>query len=164
MVYCPTSDSSCYNRFESIPSSMYFCLLNLFGEFPLIGEHSNAGKVVASFVAIVAVAVFAIPTGIIGSEFQAMIDERRRERKLVSSSSSSSSNERRSPIFLRSSAFQTLTLILVSVSTVSFFLSTCIRFQEKSNVIFVLNLFEMSCVFVFAVEYVFDVFECDVRV
>ena len=38
---------------------------------------------VASFVAIVAVAVFAIPTGIIGSEFQAMIDERRKERKLV---------------------------------------------------------------------------------
>ena len=158
MVYCPSSNSPCYNRFESIPSSMYFCLLNLFGEFPLIGEHSNAGKVVASFVAIVAVAVFAIPTGIIGSEFQAMIDERRKERKLVAVSSKSSStnekkNENVSGTFLRSSAYQLLTLILVSVSTVSFFLSTCIRFQEKSNVIFVLNIFEICCVFVFAVEY-----------
>ena len=109
--------------------------------------------------AIFAVAVFAIPTGIIGSEFQSMIDERRKEKKLVAASNStivSSSSSSSTSMFsrcLRSNAFQILTLILVLGSTISFFLSTCLRFQESSSAIFVLNAFEICCVFVFAVEY-----------
>jgi len=132
MVYCPEGNGDCYNRFESIPSSMYFCLLNLFGEFPLIGEHSTGGKVVASFVAIFAVAVFAIPTGIIGSEFQAMIDERRKERKFIAVSSleakkkESKAHAKKDTIghvILNSTAFNFTTLVLVATSTISFYLS-----------------------------------------
>lgn len=50
--------------FQSIPEASYFALLNLFGEFPLIDTHSNYGRVVGVFVAVVAVVVFSIPAGI----------------------------------------------------------------------------------------------------
>ena len=55
--------------FESIPDSMFFSLLNLFGEFPLVSEHSTQGRFVAVFVAIFAVAIFGIPVGILGDGF-----------------------------------------------------------------------------------------------
>ena len=76
----PTDDNPepCYNLFRSIPSSSYFALLNLLGEFPLIGDHSNAGKIIGTFVAVVAVAVFAIPAGIVGSGFQSVLAKRRK--------------------------------------------------------------------------------------
>ena len=45
--YCPTPDS-CYNRFESIPSAMYFTLLNLLGEDPVLGYHSFDGRVIVT--------------------------------------------------------------------------------------------------------------------
>lgn len=44
----------CSNRFGSITSSSYFALLNLFGEFPLIDNHSTIGRFIGSFCAIVA--------------------------------------------------------------------------------------------------------------
>ena len=72
--------AQCYNLFESILSSMYFTLLNLFGEFPLADKHAGWGRVVAAFTAIVAVAVFAIPTGIVGNGFNDMLEERRDAR------------------------------------------------------------------------------------
>ncbi len=67
----------CYNRFRSIPSSAYYTLLNLFGEFPLVDQHSNWGRVIATFTAVVAVAVFAIPTGVFGAGFESMISRRK---------------------------------------------------------------------------------------
>ncbi len=67
----------CYNRFRSIPSAAYYTLLNLFGEFPLVDQHSNWGRVVATFAAVVAVAVFAIPTGVFGAGFESMISRRK---------------------------------------------------------------------------------------
>jgi hypothetical protein len=48
---------------------MFFSLLNLFGEFPLVSEHSTQGRFVAVFVAIFAVAIFGIPVGILGDGF-----------------------------------------------------------------------------------------------
>lgn len=54
--------------FNSIPSSMFPCLLMLTGEFP-IGDFTTAGKWVAGAMAIIAVAFFAIPTAILGSAF-----------------------------------------------------------------------------------------------
>jgi hypothetical protein len=69
----------CLNRYRSITSSLYYTLLNLFGEFPLVNEHSASGRVVAIFTACVAVAVFAIPTGIMGAGFEDMISRRREE-------------------------------------------------------------------------------------
>jgi hypothetical protein len=48
---CPgiaTDPEPCWNLFRSIPDASYFTLLNLFGEFPLIDQHSTWGKVVAT--------------------------------------------------------------------------------------------------------------------
>ena len=63
---CSSDDANhCYNLYQSIPSSSYFTLLNLFGEFPLIDSHSPWGKFIGTFVAVIAVVVFGIPVGII---------------------------------------------------------------------------------------------------
>jgi Ion transport protein len=56
----------------------YYALLNLFGEFPLIDQHSVGGKIVGTFTAVLAAVVFAVPTGIIGNGFEAVIEERRK--------------------------------------------------------------------------------------
>jgi Ion transport protein len=105
MVYCPTcedvdtskctidewgfancteagceGDSSdpypCYNLYESIVMACYYALLNLFGEFPLALQHSVGGQVVGTLTAVVAVAVFALPAGIIGNGFESVIAEK----------------------------------------------------------------------------------------
>ena len=57
---CPGTEDypePCYNLFKSIPMASYYTLLNLFGEFPLIDQHSANGQIVGTLVAIVAVAV-----------------------------------------------------------------------------------------------------------
>ena len=69
-------DDNCYNLYESIPMASYYALLNLFGEFPLIDQHSPAGQVVGTLTAVVAVAVFALPVGIIGNGFESVIAAR----------------------------------------------------------------------------------------
>lgn len=76
---CPGTEMNpepCYNLYNSIPMASYYALLNLFGEFPLIDQHSNAGQVVGTLVAIVAVAVFALPAGIIGNGLEDVIAAR----------------------------------------------------------------------------------------
>ncbi len=73
----------CYNRFRSISSAAYYTLLNLFGEFPLVDQHSNWGRVVATLTAVVAVAIFAIPTGVFGAGFERMISGRRDDEAAV---------------------------------------------------------------------------------
>ena len=71
----------CWNLFQSIPGSMYFTLVNLFGEFPLIDQHSVWGKLVGTTVAVFAVAVFAVPAGIIGNGFEDLLTRRREENQ-----------------------------------------------------------------------------------
>lgn len=81
---CPPSDEypePCYNLFQSIPMASYYTLLNLFGEFPLIDQHNVGGKIVGTFVAVVAVAVFALPAGIIGNGFEDLINERKQQEE-----------------------------------------------------------------------------------
>lgn len=80
---CPPSDDypePCYNLFRSIPMASYYSLLNLFGEFPLIDQHNVGGKIVGTLVAIVAVAIFALPASIIGNGFEDIIYKRHEER------------------------------------------------------------------------------------
>ena len=60
---------------------MYFTLVNLFGEFPLADNHSGWGRVVGSFTAIIAVAVFGIPAGIFGNGFDELLAEKREAKK-----------------------------------------------------------------------------------
>lgn len=77
---CPPSvdhPEPCYNLYQSIPMASYYSLLNLFGEFPLIDQHSPGGQVVGTITAVVAVAVFALPAGIIGNGFEEQIEKRR---------------------------------------------------------------------------------------
>ena len=72
---------NCYHRFESIPMASYYTLLNLMGEYPLIQSHSVGGKVIAALTAIVAVAVFAIPVGIVGNGLQTVIQKQQRQQQ-----------------------------------------------------------------------------------
>jgi|EP01047_Picozoa_sp_COSAG01_P041326 hypothetical protein len=47
----------------------YFTLLNMFGEFPLVDRHSTLGRLIGTFAAVIAVAVFSVPIGILGDGF-----------------------------------------------------------------------------------------------
>ena len=71
----------CYNLYQSIPMASYYALLNLFGEFPLIDQHSVGGMVIGTFTAVIAVAVFALPAGIIGNGFEQEIERRRAKQE-----------------------------------------------------------------------------------
>jgi hypothetical protein len=76
---CPPSDEypePCYNLYQSIPMASYYALVNLFGEFPLIDQHSVGGQVVGTVTAVVAVAFFALPAGIIGNGFENEVSKR----------------------------------------------------------------------------------------
>jgi hypothetical protein len=56
-------------HFGNILNAMYFSLVNMFGEFPLIKEHNGWGRVVGCFTAVFAVAVFSVPVGVLGDGF-----------------------------------------------------------------------------------------------
>lgn len=80
---CPPSEDfpePCYNLYQSIPMASYYALLNLFGEFPLIDQHSAAGKVVGTFTAILAAAVFGVPVAIIGNGFEDEVEKARKNQ------------------------------------------------------------------------------------
>ena len=55
--------------FGNILNAMYYTLLNMFGEFPLVKEHNAWGRVVGTFTAVFAVAVFGVPVGVLGDGF-----------------------------------------------------------------------------------------------
>lgn len=67
---CEGSSCECVDRFSSIPSAMFYVLLNLSGEFPLADSHSTAGRVVAACTAVISVGIFAIPTGLVGAALE----------------------------------------------------------------------------------------------
>jgi len=80
---CPPSEEypePCYNLYQSIPMASYFSLLNLFGEFPLIDQHTPAGKVVGTITAVLAAAVFGVPVAIIGNGFEDEIEKSRKKQ------------------------------------------------------------------------------------
>lgn len=55
--------------------------MNLFGEYPLFDGHSISGKILGTFTAAFAVAVFALPVGVLASGFEDQIARRREERR-----------------------------------------------------------------------------------
>lgn len=61
-------------HFQSIPQALFPVLLMLTGEFPL-ADFSAAGQVIAGFVALVAVAIFAIPSALLASSFVKAMQE-----------------------------------------------------------------------------------------
>jgi hypothetical protein len=70
---------SCWNVYRSIVDSSFWTLLQLFGEFPLVDLHSAKGKILGTFTAVIACAVFALPAGIFASGFERQIALRRQK-------------------------------------------------------------------------------------
>jgi len=70
---CEGEGCDCYPRFGSIPSSLFFVLLNLSGEFPLADKQTTLGRVVASLTAVLSVGFFAIPTGLVGAALEGAV-------------------------------------------------------------------------------------------
>merc|ERR1719408_734538 len=80
MDYSPAGDDAGpsdphWNNFHNIFAAMYFSLVNFFGEFPLIDQHSTGGRFVGMFIQVVGAAVMAIPAGALGNAFSDMIDD-----------------------------------------------------------------------------------------
>lgn len=71
----------CWNVYRSIVDSSFWTLMNLFGEYPLFDGHSISGKILGTFTAAFAVAVFALPVGVLASGFEDQIARRRQERR-----------------------------------------------------------------------------------
>lgn len=70
---CEGIECTCIDRFSSIPSAMFFVILNLSGEFPLAEKHNNWGRVVCACTAVVSIAVFSIPTGLVGAALDSAV-------------------------------------------------------------------------------------------
>lgn len=62
------------NHFQSIPQAMFVVLLMLTGEFPL-ADFTPAGQVVAGIIAVIAVAIFAVPSALFASSFVKAMQE-----------------------------------------------------------------------------------------
>lgn len=73
----------CWNVYRSIVDSSFWTLMNLFGEYPLFDGHSISGKILGTFTAAFAVAVFALPVGVLASGFEDQIARRRRDRRKI---------------------------------------------------------------------------------
>ena len=173
---CPPSQEypePCYNLYRSIPMSSYYSLLNLFGEFPLIDQHSVGGKLVGTLVAVVAVAVFALPAGIIGNGFEDLIAERRAARTEAPSVPDDSTftagfvgdtRTRRGRLynFLNrldtgaSKAFDIFINLLIVGTALSFMLDTVAGIPAKVHVFF--DVYELVAVGIFTAEYILRIY------
>jgi len=78
----------CWNLYRSIVDSSFWTLVNLFGEFALVDQHSAWGQVLGTFTAVFAVAVFALPVGVVASGFEDQIARRREDKKRESEANS----------------------------------------------------------------------------
>jgi hypothetical protein len=74
-------EEPCWNLYRSIISSSFWTLNNLFGEFPLVGQHSAGGQVLGTITAVFACAVFSLAAGIFGSGFENEIAKRREAKQ-----------------------------------------------------------------------------------
>jgi len=61
-------------HFQSIPQALFPVLLMLTGEFPL-ADFSSVGQVIAGSIAVVAVAIFAVPSALLASSFVKAMQE-----------------------------------------------------------------------------------------
>lgn len=165
-------NSECWNLFESIPSSMYFTLVNLFGEFPLTDRQSNWGKVVATTVAVVAVLLFGIPTGIVGNGFDTILKRRKaaREQSTTPGEEQPAAIEaavRGSDTF-RGKVYDFIEgktpagvlcdwfiISLIVLTTITYFLETMQGFMDSHPDLFhFLEVFEFVTVIIFTAEYI----------
>lgn len=69
-------------HFQSIPQAMFPVLLMLTGEYPL-ADFTAIGQVIAGFIAIVAVAIFAVPSALLASGFIQAVEKSTGKRATV---------------------------------------------------------------------------------
>lgn len=174
---CPPSEEypePCYNMFQSIPMASFYALLNLFGEFPLIDQHTVGGMIVGTFTAVVAVAVFALPASIVASGFENEIEKRvgdfatalPPDRGLLTPNHQSSSSSLRGRLYNFFHAqvspgavtFDYFINFLIVGTGITF----CIDTLDVSNEVFgqLMDIFEFLAVLVFTAEYVAKLYSC----
>ena len=173
---CPPTDDypePCYNLYQSIPMASYYALLNLFGEFPLIAQHSFGGMIVGTLTAVVAVAFFALPAGIIGNGFETEIEKRRQTTEepapivergglTVDHLASSETTSGRLYNFLHAQAvpgsigFEYFIIFLVVGTSLTFMLDTLDELPISVRVLS--DTFEFMAVLVFTGEYLLRVY------
>ena len=163
----------CYNLYQSIPMASYYTLLNLFGEFPFMDQHSVGGMVVGTLTAVVAVAVFALPAGIIGNGFEEEIEKRTAsdqdnapivERGLRTPGFEGNGSTSRgywynffhAQTVRGSGAFDATINILVVGTALTFMMDTLDELPMVVNSVF--DVFELAAVIVFTVEYILRVY------
>lgn len=161
-------------KFSSIPSASYYTLCNLFGEFPEADNHSTWGKIIGVFIQVVAVAVFGIPTAIMGDGFQGMVEEKRQKDK---DNAEEAPEERKElPPLAQDSQFQVdlwkflhaksrngeffeLAINwLIALNVLCFLLNTVDAITEHHVVDQLLDGFEAVSVVIFTVEYLLRVY------
>ena len=76
-----TIQEPCWSLYRSIISSSFWTLMELFGEFPLMDQHSAWGQVLGTITTVFAAAVFALPAGIFGSGFEKEISKRQEAKR-----------------------------------------------------------------------------------
>lgn len=76
LFYTEKNNPALGHHYQSIPQAMFPTLLMLTGEYPL-ADFTATGQVIAGAIAIVAVAIFAVPTGVLGSGFAQQAVQRR---------------------------------------------------------------------------------------
>ena len=151
----------------------YYALLNLFGEFPLIDQHSSSGQWVGTLTAVVAVAVFALPAGIIGNGLEDVIAARRQnqgEQDAIREVGALTTNYQATETTARgrwynflhahvsgqAKAFDRFINILIVLTTITFMLDTLTDLPPHIHI--VLDVFELIAVSIFTVEYIFRVY------
>jgi len=172
---CPATahePEPCYNLYQSIPMASYYALLNLFGEFPLVDQHTMGGMLVGTITAVVAVAVFALPAGIIGNGFEAEIEKRRQveeetpivERGLRTEDFIADESTPRGRLYnffhaqtkTGSVAFEFAVNALVLGTALTFMLDTLDGIPQSVRYAF--DVFEFAAVLVFTADYVLHVY------
>ncbi|KAL3803353.1 hypothetical protein HJC23_009317 [Cyclotella cryptica] len=175
----PTSDyhEPCWNVYRSIVSSSFWTLMELFGEFPLVSQHSVGGQLLGTITAVFACAVFALPAGIFGSGFESEIAKRRQDKSCIMEGSESSGfvevqsihhDVVGDPSTLRGSLYNFLHLQTTTLSTLfeifmnGFIVGTTVVFMmstvTSSNALARLHgsfrLFQLIAVMLFSLEYI----------
>jgi len=76
LYYTERDNPDLARYYQSIPEALFPTILMLTGEYPLV-DFSPWGQVIASCIAVVAVAIFAVPTGVLGAGFVKAVERSR---------------------------------------------------------------------------------------
>eukprot|EP00746_Dinoflagellata_sp_MGD_P007095 gnl/MRDRNA2_/MRDRNA2_114003_c0_seq1.p1 gnl/MRDRNA2_/MRDRNA2_114003_c0~~gnl/MRDRNA2_/MRDRNA2_114003_c0_seq1.p1 ORF type:complete len:1618 (-),score=323.50 gnl/MRDRNA2_/MRDRNA2_114003_c0_seq1:20-4873(-) len=114
-----------WQRFESIPSSMFYCLINLLKEHPLADVHHGFfARTWVVFSVIIGVPIMAVPTGILGAAIESKTKEYLADTREPPEEEEAEAEPGPLLAFLRSPAWQIITFILAYGSLAIYFFST----------------------------------------